>query len=141
MRIGEGCIQCIYDRETRRTDDEAYLAEIRAILEDWDPAVSAPYFEYLTNCKFKEHFGEIQSYSEIKKEFNDLALSVYDEAKGQVEKDEDPLKTAFFMARIGNYIDFSAMKSVDREDFLKRLFDYKISEADEAGYASWTRAL
>lgn len=139
MRIGDGCFDCIYRRELRRTNDEAYLKKVREVLKDWDPRVSAPYFEYVTNNMYREWFGEIESYAELKKSYNDLVLNAEEEIKAELRKSDDPMKTAFFMARIGNYIDFAAMATVDREDFLNRLFDFQISEDDEIKYKSFLK--
>lgn len=32
MRISESCAKCLYDRQKNKTDNEAYLSEIRELL-------------------------------------------------------------------------------------------------------------
>lgn len=141
MRIGEGCVDCIYNRELRRTQDPAYLQKVREVLSDWDPKISAPYFEYITNNMYREWFGEIESYAALKKSYNDLVLGAEAEIREKLNASDDPMKTSFFMSRIGNFIDFAAMSTVDRDDFLKRLFDFQISPEDEVAYAAFYEAL
>jgi len=137
MRLGDRCIKCTYDKEAGRTNDEEYLGKVREILDNWDPKVSAPYYEYLFNKMYAEKFGKIESMAEIKKEYNDLVLGVEDEIRQKINESKDPLKTSLFMARIGNFIDFSAMKNVNKDEFITRLFDFTISEQDEKTYQSF----
>ena len=34
MRISESCAKCLYDRQKNKTDNEAYLSEIRELLDN-----------------------------------------------------------------------------------------------------------
>ena len=49
----------------------------------------------------------------MKRSYNDLVLSMADHLKAQIEASRDPLAAALAYARIGNYIDFGAMDTVD----------------------------
>lgn len=140
MRLSEKCRQCLYEKEERMTKDENYLREIRDLMENWDPENSAPYMEYRINQIYERHFGRVHRYDAIKKQFNDLMLSMESQVCRRIEDSEDPLRTALFMARIGNYIDFGAMKDVDPEEFLEILSDFSLSEADMAVYSRFLEA-
>ena len=140
MRLSEKCLQCLYEKEVRMTKDEAYLREIRDLLEHWNPEQSAPYMEYCINQVYERHFGKTHRYDAIKKQFNDLMLSLEPQVRCRIEDSKDPLQTALFMARIGNYIDFGAMKNVNPEVFLQILSDFSISEADTEVYGNFLKA-
>lgn len=137
MRLGNHCLQCLYEKEERMTSDEAYLSEVRNALSRWDAAESAPYMEFVINGIYEKHFGKANRYGEIKKQFNDLVLSMADSIQARIDSSDDPLKTALFMARIGNYIDFGALKTISPDDFIRLLSDYSLSQEDEAAYCAF----
>lgn len=89
--------------------------------------------------KYREYTGKTLSFAALKKQYNDLALSYEKEISTRISASEDPLKTALFMARIGNYIDFTAMKDVSEEKFLDLLFSFHVSAEDETAYASFLK--
>ncbi len=140
MRLNEKCVQCLYEKEARMTENETYLREIRNLLEHWNPENSAPYMEYCINQVYERYFGQVHRYDAIKKQFNDLMLSMESRMRQRIENSEEPLMTALFMARIGNYIDFGAMKDVDPEDFLRILSEFSLSEADMEVYDHFLKA-
>lgn len=137
MKLGEGCWQCLYDIEAKLTQDESYLADVRAILNSWKSDESAPYIEYKLNKLYAQYFGRSFRFAEVKKQFNDLMLSMVPDIRSRIEKAEDPLKVSLFMARIGNYIDFGAVKNVEAEELMKILTEPSISECDEKTYRSF----
>lgn len=137
MRISKECIDCLYRKEVDMTKDEDYLAEIRELLENWDEKLSAPYMEYVINKTYEKRYGKPSRYAELKKQYNDLLLSMEDEISRKIESSADPLMTSLFMARIGNYIDFAAMKNVDKDEFLNLLTSFKVSEDDMKTYSSF----
>ena len=125
MRITETCEKCLYDRQKERAErmgdpalTERYLRELTRILKNRREEDTSPYMVYLFDQVFTELYGEQKDYREIKREFNDLVLSMREEILGKIRSAPDSLAEALLYARIGNYIDFGAMKSVDRETFL-----------------------
>lgn len=122
MRVIESCAKCLYDKQEKMVRQPEYLSEIRQIIENRDEDDTAPYLVYLFNGVYERYFGKKQPYTAIKKQYNDLVLSMEDSLRAKIEEAEDPLVTAFSYARIGNYIDFGAMNQVDENTFLS-LFD------------------
>ena len=101
---------------------------------------TAPYLVYLFNLAYERRFGKGESYREIKRKFNDLVLSMEGAVRERIEAAPDPLAAALAFARVGNYIDFGAMNSVDEDTFLSLFDDAALSDRDRETYASFRRA-
>ncbi len=134
MRISEKCAACLYDRQKNKTDNEAYLAEIRELLEKRSEDATSPYMVYLFNKVHERYFGRGADYKEIKKEYNDLVMAMEDRLRSEIEEAKDPLAKAIVMSRIGNYIDFGAMNHVDPDEFLQLFGDTEMREDDQKTY-------
>ena len=132
MRINESCAACLYDKQLHRTDDAVYLAEVRRLIDTRRETDTAPYLVYLFDRAYEERFGKRASYREIKKQYNDLALSMEGAVREKIGASPEPMETALLYARIGNYIDFGAMNHVDEQTFLRLFEDVKASEHDTA---------
>ena len=113
MRIIDSCAQCLYDRQANITDNKEYLARIKKLLVERDENDTAPYMVYQFNKVYEEYFGKKASFQEVKKQYNDVVLSMEDFIRREIVNAKDPLAKAFLYARVGNYIDFGAMNSVD----------------------------
>ncbi|MBP5492953.1 MAG: DUF89 family protein [Clostridiales bacterium] len=122
MRIIESCAECLYDKQAHRCSDSSYLARIKEIIETRKPEDTSPYLVYLFNLEYEKRFGKKSSYSEVKKKYNDLLLSMEESFREKIEASEDPLLQALLYARIGNYIDVAAM-NVIKEETLMELFE------------------
>lgn len=122
MTLSETCLNCLYDKQKASTGDEAHLARIREILDNRAPDDTSAYMLYEFNKVYREFFGDLPSYEDIKHRYNELVLSMENEIREKIEGSKDPLVTAVLFARLGNYIDFGAMKSVKPDEFLS-LFD------------------
>ena len=118
MRVIESCAKCLYEKQEKMVNHQEYLSEIKQIIENRDADDTAPYLVYLFNGVYERYFGKKQPYTEIKKQYNNLVLSMGNSLRTKIEESEDPLVTAFMYARIGNYIDFGAMNQVDEKTFL-----------------------
>ena len=132
MRINESCAACLYDKRKHLTNDEEYLAEVKRLIDTRRETDTAPYLVYLFDRAYEERFGKRASYRAIKKQYNDLALSIEEALRREIEASPEPLETALLYARIGNYIDFGAMNHVDEQTFLKLFEDVKASKHDAA---------
>lgn len=130
MKVIESCAECLYDKVVHLTDNEEYLAEVRSILANRADDDTAPYLIYQFAKAYERRCGKASPYKEIKKKFNDLVLSMEKSLRQQIEGSDDPLTSALMFARIGNYIDFGAMKNVDEKTFLS-LFDKATFSADD----------
>ncbi len=128
MHIIESCEKCLYDRQAARVrncgDEEkrqAFLEEVRNALAHRGEQDASPYMVYVFNQIFAGYFGDAKGYARVKKEYNDLMLSMEADIERKIEASLDPLETALRYARVGNYIDYGAMNHVDKAEFLALL--------------------
>ena len=134
------CAACLLDKQVHRTNDEGYLREVRRIIDGRSEEDTAPYLVYLFNRAYERRFGKGGSYREIKRKYNDLVLSMEEAVRKRIESAPDPLAAALAFARVGNYIDFGAMNSVDEDTFLSLFDNAALSDRDRQTYASFRRA-
>ena len=139
MRMSEVCARCLYDRERAKTDDPAYLAEVRRIIASRDEEDAAPTLVYRFNGAYRRRFGSLPDFREIKRRYNDLVLEREDVLRERIEASAAPLETALAYARVGNYIDFGALRSVDEEKFLSLFADAALTERDRPAMDSLLR--
>lgn len=137
MRMSENCARCLYRKQEKRTNHKECLAKMKVLLDHRPEDATSPYMLYLFDQVYEQYVGKKESYMKIKKKYNDLVLSMEDEIRKRIEDAEEPLKTALFLARIGNYIDFGAMTQVDSDIFLELFSKVQISESDEITYQSF----
>ena len=139
MRISQSCAECLYNRQKNKTDNTEYLAEIKALLDNRKETDTSPYMVYLFNKVHVRYFGKGADYSAIKKQYNDLVLAMEDSLRHEINSAEEPLAKAMMMSRAGNYIDFGAMNSVDRDEFLSLFSNTEMREDDRKTYVSFLR--
>lgn len=140
MYISDFCANCLYEKQKEKVDNEDYLREVKEMLDHRTEADTAPYMVYRFGKLYESYFHKKDDYSEIKKKYNDFALLLEEQARKNITEADDPLKRAMLYARVGNYIDFGAMSSIDTEDFMKLFEKAQMSEADEETYASFLQA-
>lgn len=109
-----------------------YLEGVGDILSKRKENDSAPYMVYCFDRLLEKFHGKNESFTQVKKEYNDLVLSMEEDLYKEIISTSDSLKKALIYSRIGNYIDFGAVSSVDTKEFLA-LFDRK-EELDEHVY-------
>ena len=139
MRISQSCAECLYKRQKNKTDNTEYLAEIKALLDNRKETDTSPYMVYLFNKVHVRYFGKGADYSVIKKQYNDIVLAMEDSLRHEINSAEEPLAKAMMMSRAGNYIDFGAMNSVDRDEFLSLFSNTEMREDDRKTYESFLR--
>ena len=139
MRISESCAKCLYDRQADKTDNKAYLAEIKGLLDNRKENDTSPYLVFLFNQLHVKYFGHGADYKDVKKQYNDLVLGMEEQLRREIREAEDPLEKAIVMARIGNYIDFGAMNHVDQNEFLTLFHDTVMREDDKETYRSFLK--
>ncbi|MBR4331267.1 MAG: DUF89 family protein [Clostridia bacterium] len=130
MRIPESCAQCLYSRQLKRMPDEAYLAEVRALIDGRGENDTSPLLVYRFNQAFARRFGLSGSYAQVKRRYNDLVLSMEGRIRALIEAADDPVAAALAFARVGNYIDYGAMDAVEEDTFLS-LFDQAALRKEE----------
>ena len=139
MNITESCVECLWKRQQRLSNDPAYLSDIKKILDNRRPDDCSPYLVYLFNKTYERHFGTRPSYADVKKTYNDFVLSKEESIKNQIKKAADPLKTSLTYARSGNYIDFGALSEIDTCTFTDLLSNATFAKQDEAVYKEFIR--
>lgn len=139
MRISESCAKCLFDKQKNKTDDAAYLAEVKSIIDNRRENDTSPYMVYLFNKVHTCMFGQGADYRDIKKKYNDLVLSMEDKLRSEIEAAADPLAKALMISRIGNYIDFGAMNHVDEDTFLGLFDKTEMCEKDILTYESFKK--
>lgn len=146
MRLNSMCIRCLVDKQEARVakfkDEDknaSYMKEIAKIIGESDDEASSAYLVYLFNQVYRRYFGEVQDYSEIKKEYNSYVLDLEDELYREILKAEDPLAQSLIYARIGNYIDFGAMQHVEKETFLGLFRDEEKNRLDQNVYEEFLK--
>lgn len=143
MKIIDNCAKCLFDKQKNRVksyetkEQEIYLEQIDRMLKNRDENISAPHMVYLFNQIYKEQFGVENDFAAVKKEYNDLVLSMEADLWENIQKStkEEPLLRALLYARVGNYIDFGAMNHVDKDTFLNMFTQIEATEADLQTYA------
>ena len=139
MRISRECAECIYDKQCQLTENEEYRTKVKSILDGRNDTMTSPLAIYAFSKLYESMFGKGMDYAPIKREFNDLVLSMEEELWEKIRQSEDPLLTSILYARIGNYIDFGAMTNVDPEEFLALFDEVLPSGKDLETYASFQK--
>ena len=139
MRINDSCAECLFDKQQHLTDDQEYLARVKEIIDSRDENDTSPYLVYLFTKEYEKRFGKNASYKEIKKRYNDLVLSMESSMRDKIENATDPLLESLAYARVGNYIDFGAMNSVDENTFLSLFDEAGIHERDKTTVDSFVK--
>lgn len=140
--ISSYCIGCILKRQEERirnlpaTEEEKsnYMIELCAIVGQATSTTTTPEIVAKTRVLSEKYFGIKEDYSKQKKEYNDFALKLEADIKAKITASKDPLYAALKYARIGNYIDFGALKDVTKEKFLTLLETDQTGEPDVNTY-------
>ena len=139
MQITETCAECLYNKQKEETDNQAYLDEVRNILDNRAQTDTSPYIVLLINRVRERYFGAGPDYRELKNQYNDMVLGMEDALRSEIKTAADPLAAALMMARIGNYIDFGALDQVNPNEFLGLFRDTAMREDDKAAYSAFLR--
>lgn len=118
-------------------DNREYLDAIRKIMDDHIKDDSSPYMALRFAQAYERFFGPAESYAPIRKQYNDLVLSMEDAIRTNIEASEDPLFSALIYSRTGNYIDFAAMDHVEPETLIRLLEETQADAHDHKTYASF----
>ena len=110
------------------------MRQVARIIGESAPEDSAPVLVERINEVYRQYFGPVTDYDEIKKEFNDLMLSLEADIRSVMEAGKDPLHTAFVFARAANYIDFGMAGQVEKETLFQLLEKAAGDSMDEKVY-------
>ncbi len=148
MELCASCIRCLMDRQEERIrgkgtekDRREYLRALARIIADSGDDDSAPVLVERINQVYRRIFGPLTDYDEIKREFNDLMLSVEPGVRKVMEESGDPLHTALVYARAANYIDFGMAGKVEKEVLFELLNQAAREELEETAYRAFLNDL
>lgn len=126
MKINSFCMSCLVQAQARsiqKFEDEEkksrYMREVFRLLLNSDPELSAPALLEPISVLYESFWGAQKGFQEEKKSFNDFLLSMEGELEKKIRSTKDPLATALCYARLGNYIDLSALSDVSEEKLLE----------------------
>lgn len=121
-RLNSKCIGCLlgkhlnnYPKTASDSEQLEYTQKLLNILANAEKEKSAPEILFLINNLQKDMFWVADDFTNEKKYFNSLMLSLEEEINRYIKSSKKPLKTALNLALLGNYIDFGAMDTVDEE--------------------------
>lgn len=127
MIINETCKACqlkrnihLYPADAATEKIKVYQSRVRDILNRSDGLTTPQVAEQMYELR-REIFGADKDYTEIKRYYNKLMLSLLPHMEQQVYAEADPLKRAVQYAMAGNYIDFGALKNVDEKELRSQL--------------------
>ncbi len=122
MKLSAYCMYCLVKRQEENIRDikdeklkSEYMREVLKIIADSAEEATAPVVIADINCLHQKYFGSSYSFERLKKEYNQHMLAKEPNIYKDILSSADPLLTALKIARAGNYIDFGAMDSVDKE--------------------------
>jgi len=142
MRIVQSCEDCLYKKQEHialsipdEIKRQEYLDTVRNILDTRSENDSSPYIVSL--------FRELQVKYGVplsifpKEKYNSMLLALEADIEKEINTSDDPLRTAILYSRVGNYIDFGAMNTVDDDILLKLISEVRNSTLDDAVYAGF----
>lgn len=140
MILYASCMCCLLgkqERELRSCSDEKkkaeYMKELMRLVGNSGEEACAPWLASEISKVYQKYYGETENYGPLKREYNQLVLEMEKDLEKKIRDSEDPLRTALLYARVGNYIDFSAVENVDKEQFLQ-LFERPEDRIDNEEY-------
>lgn len=143
MELRERCVQCLKDKEKRRslsiedsTCRHEYLLKVDEVIEKKECKSSPEYIEAFEKI-YVENYGEIASLKEIKTRYNQFMRKQENSISKIIQDSDDPLKTALQAAQAGNYIDFIAMKSISEDKLKELLLTFESKKFDDEVFESF----
>ncbi len=148
MKLSAYCMFCLVQRQEeniRHIQDEKlkseYMRDVLLIIAASPEDVTAPVVVADINRLHREYFGSAYSFDKLKLEYNQLMLEEEARIEQAIQTSDDPLLTALKFARAGNYIDFGAMGSVNKNKLKTLLDSAREEDLSFEEYASFKKAL
>ena len=127
MQCSSACINCMVAGQYRKIancKDESikkqYMLEVCRIISSMDESETTAHLTYLFSNLYNDTFHPTTNkFVDINHDFNEFVLSLTHNLEDKINMSEDPLQTSIIYSRIGNYIDYGAMNSVSKDEFLE----------------------
>lgn len=140
MLLFSKCMCCLVNQQQRlieNFEDEekkaAFMREVMQLIGERGSECSAPWMSALITEIREKYYGKDDRISDMKREFNQLLLQMEEDLSRKIHEAKDSLREAIRFARIGNYIDFSAVENVTKEEFMSLFYNEK-DEIEESEY-------
>lgn len=149
MDVNLECVYCIIKKadslfsmyEADGDKKLKFMKEVFKIVSMSEKGDTSPYLSArimnLLNSEF--NLGDI--YYDIKKEYNELLISMQEEILKYIYSSQDKLFTALKYAMVGNFIDFGAMDKVDIDKLKKLITSAKEQVIDVKEYEKFLEEL
>ncbi|QAT62864.1 DUF89 family protein [Acidilutibacter cellobiosedens] len=149
MDAGLECIYCIVRKadslfskyEADKDKKLKFMKEVFKVVSMSEKGDTSPYLNSKIIEMLNNEFNLGDTYYEVKKEYNALAISMEEEILGFIYDSEDKLLTALKYAMIGNFIDFGAMDKVDIDELRKLIKDVPQQLIDAEEYEGFVEKL
>lgn len=152
-RWGDGmlssyCTYCLIKRQMEIIKDygdedkkSKYMKDVLKAVYEADEDATAPVIIAELNELHQSYFGSPYSFDDLKKQYNAMLLQKEDEIAEKINASQDKLLAAVKYARVGNYIDFGAMGSVDDEKLNALISSAIAEEIDMLEYRNFQQDL
>lgn len=148
MTLSSYCMCCLVERQKEYISqyaDEAkkaqYMKEVLLTIANAGEDSTAPVVIAKINELHETYFDTAYSFEDLKFNYNSLMMSKESSIRQQIQNSKDPLLTAIKYARIGNYIDFGAMGSIDSQKLDSLLESVTTEQIPENEYANFKHDL
>jgi damage-control phosphatase, subfamily I len=102
---------------------EEFVKKLAVLYISSGNVMTAPEFSREMHALLRKMSGNEDHYKDCKKEYNDIALSLYKGMKDTIRDSADPFGTALRMAIAGNIIDFGAHDNFDVHAVIQQVLD------------------
>lgn len=116
MQFDAHCIECLVHRHYQLAMEQAdgekadlYLRDVLRLILDAPKGVSAPWLTNQFSMAYEKYWPGTDAYAGLKRDSNDLILSLLPKIRPMVEQSADPLNLALKFARTGNFLDFGIL--------------------------------
>lgn len=147
MRLYASCMSCLLEKQELKirkfTDEEKkaeYLKELMRLIGNSGEEANAPWLASQISKIYEKHFQEKDDFGPLKRKYNQLVMYMEIDVERKILSQLDPLKAAMLYARVGNYIDFSAVEQISTEEFLS-LFEREHDIIDDVEYINFCTEL
>ena len=144
MKLSASCMACMVSRQEEairnlpgEEEKSAFFREVLRTVANAREEDSAPVVPEQLSLLHERFFGTPYSFRELKRRYNGELLRREAGISQEIEKSADPLLAALRFSRVGNYIDFGAMGSVDDEkldSLLNRASEEQVVAAEYAAF-------
>lgn len=149
MDMNLECVYCTIKKadssfskyETDKDKKLEFMKNVFKIISMAEKGDTSPYINAKIMRILNKKFNIGDAYRDIKKEYNNLLISMEEEILKSVHGSEDKLLSALKYAMVGNFIDFGAMDKIDVNELKKLIENADKQEIDIKEYNRFLKEL